>query len=139
MVAAVGIGGAIGPFDTMPRLIDEDERNFFQKWMLDLTRGGVIVIGGRTLTLMEQDGFAGLTPEHQIILWTRQTAQHNGGPVEPGDFLEALKELGKPIFICGGKTTFQTFMPYVKQFFVRRVEMCGPHENFMPPLFGRTQ
>ena len=130
LVAVVGQGGAIGPADALPEIMDRAEAEWFQEWFMDLTAGGIIVMGHRSLGWLQERG-ASLGPEHTLISWTRDATY------DPDDFLSALYEMDRPIFICGGLTTYQTFMPYVRQFFIRRVGLNAPHDNYMPPLFGR--
>lgn len=133
LVAAVGIGGAIGPADALPKFIDEEEAEFFQRWFFDLTEGGIIVLGHDSLRLMRKIGFRGMAEGWSMSCWTRSHG------LTPDAYMDALQKTGKPIFIAGGHETFRTFMPYVKQFFIRRVELAPPHDNYLPPLFGRTQ
>lgn len=133
LVAVVGQGGAIGPSDGLPEMMYEAEAMWFENWFVDLTRGGVIVLGHKSMEWMNERGGAALSKDHMLVVWTRDATY------DPDQFLAALQEIGKPIFICGGFTTYQTFMPYVQQFFIRRVALKAPHDNYMPPLFGRTQ
>ena len=128
LVAAVGPGGTIGPADGLPMMVDEAMD--FQDWFLDLTHGGIIVLGHNSYHWLLGRGFSGFGPGWMLAVWGRQ---------DPQEFIEALMELGQPIFISGGLKTYETFIPYVKQFFIRRVAMHPPHENYMPPLFRRTQ
>ncbi len=130
LVAAVGPGGTIGPADGLPSMIDKDEAIDFQNWFLDMTRGGIIILGKRSEGWLHERGFYGLPDEWCIETWERQ---------DPDEFMTALKERNKPIFISGGLRTYETFMPYVTQFFIRRVAMHSPYENYLPPLFGRLQ
>ena len=134
LVAVAGAGGAIGPFDGLPMMVDEDEALAFEDWFTELTRGGVIVMGHRSWVWLHDRGFSGtLSDEHLFAPWSRDSV------VDPDQFMDLCKSMGKPIFICGGLTTYRTFMPYVQQFFIRRVALHPPHDNYMPPMFGRTQ
>lgn len=142
LVAVVGRGGAIGPADGPPMLTHEDEAEWFQEWFWDLTEDGIIVLGGRAFRWLT-DQSPPISSKHTIVAWSRSNshAAHTGktGLLTPDDFLGALKDADKPIFICGGLNTYRTFMPYVTQFFIRRVAINTPHDNYMPPLFGRSQ
>ena len=142
LVAVVGAGGAIGPADALPQMMYEDEAAGFEQWFLDLTEGGIIVLGGRSFRWLVERGLD-LGPTHQVCVWTRENshAPHTGktGHLTPDDFLQGLYTQEKPIFVCGGLTTYEVFMPYVRQFFIRRVALKAPHDNYMPPLFGRSQ
>lgn len=133
LVACVGVGGSIGPSDNLPLIESKEEAADFEEWFLELTRGGIIVLGHNSFVMLRDRGFTGLHPDWTMVVWSRD------GVYDPGEFLSALQERGKPIFICGGKKTYQTFMPYVTQFFIRRVSLLPPYENFMPPLFRRLQ
>lgn len=133
LVACVGVGGSIGPSDGLPLIESKEEAEDFEAWFLELTRGGIIVLGHNSAEMLMSRGFTGLSPDWTIIRWSKN------GLYEPEKFLEVLQKSGKPIFICGGKKTYQTFMPYVTQFFIRRVSLLPPYENFMPPLFRRLQ
>ena len=134
LVAVIGAGGTIGPSDALPHMMYEEEATAFENWFIELTRGGLIVIGHRSWVWLHQRGFSGvLSEEHMFAPWSRDSV------TDPDQFMECCKAVGKPIFICGGLATYTAFMPYVQQFFIRRVALDGPHDNYMPPLFGRTQ
>ncbi|ARB05728.1 dihydrofolate reductase [Synechococcus virus S-ESS1] len=133
LVAMVGAGGSIGPSGGLPCPLRREEAETFQQWFLDLTRHGIIVIGYRTLQIMRETGFVSMGSDYLLVCWNRD------GLYDPDQFLEELKRAGKPIFICGGRKTYETFMPHVQQFFIRRVALSAPHDHFMPALFGRMQ
>lgn len=134
LVAVVGAGGAIGPSDDLPSMMDLGEAIAFQEWFTELSRGGLVVVGHRSFNWLLKRGFQGFQDdEHYVAPWSRESIY------DPDEFMEQCKKMNRPIFICGGLATYQTFMPYVQQFFIRRVALHGPHDNYMPPLFGRTQ
>jgi dihydrofolate reductase len=133
LVAAVGIGGTIGPADGLPMMTDKAEATEFEEWFMDLTRGGIIVLGHNSLHWLRHRGFFGLPNDWQLVCWSPRYG------TDPDTFMAALEERDRPIFICGGLNTYETFMPYVKQFFIRRVTMHPPFDNYLPPLFGRPQ
>lgn len=134
LVAVVGAGGAIGPADALPQMMYEEEARWFEEWFTGLTEDGIIILGGQSYRWLVQRGLS-LGPNHMIALWSRQDESTRC----PETFLRTLSTLDKPLFVCGGLRTYQTFMPFVTQFFIRRVALDGPHDNYLPPLFGRPQ
>jgi len=58
---------------------------------------------------------------------------------DPDLMLSDLMLSGRDIHIAGGRNTFATFAPYATEFNIRRVALTGPHQLFMPNLFGRFQ
>lgn len=130
LIASVGAGGSIGPSGALPDYIDKEEAAAMQEWFLNLTAGGIVVIGGRTLRMLEERGFTGLNQAHMLVIWSGEDVDQT---------VEGLLEANLPIFIAGGEYTFKSFMPHVTQFFIRRAPIKGPHEVYMPELFGRAQ
>lgn len=126
IVAAVGPGGSLGPRDGIPLFVDHEEGHIFNEFFVELSKGGLVVMDREIAVKLSGFGFRGF-PEADLLLW-------NGEPVE--DFLEHFKEIGKPVFVTGSAAIFEAFNPWATQFFIRRAELQGPHETFMPNPFG---
>lgn len=126
LVAAVGPGGSLGPKDGLPLFKDPEEGRIYADWFLTICSGGIVLIDKPTVEKMTKAGWTGL-PDSDLAIWDGQ---------EPMEVMPALQKWGKPIFVVGSADLYKAFMPFVQQFFVRRVELVGPHETFMPNPFG---
>lgn len=126
LVAAIGPGGSLGPKEGLPIFKDRDEARIYEEWFADTIAGGIVIMDDHTVRLMAQNGYTG--PDgYDLVVWEGQP---------PEALLPAVQATGKPIFVVGSADLYRAFMPWVKQFLVRRVEMVGPHETFMPNPFG---
>ncbi len=127
LIAAIGPGGSLGPKDGLPLFADPEEARIYTHWFLDLCQGGILIIDEPTLQKMVRAGFRGFE-DRDMFVWQGQA---------PEAVLPNLEELGRPMFVVGSEELYRAWMPWVKQFFVRRVEMIGPHETFLPNPFGK--
>lgn len=131
MIAIVGASGNIGPSVGPTQFASKEDAHEWSQWFLDMTRGGIIVVGRTTYEMMEGMGWNGPDMNHAFAIWSRGLGE------TPDEFMDSLKGEGVPIFIAGGKTTFEVFMPYVDMFFIRRTHLLNPHGHTMPDLFGK--
>ena len=71
-----------------------------------------------------------------VFVWDREAQARS----DVDTTVEALYEQGAPVFVVGGRYTFQCFMPWVDRFFITRTALTldGP-PLYMPDLFGTTQ
>ena len=132
MVVAVGAGGNIGPRNGLPIFRDPEEGKEFRDWFMEMSAGGICIVGSHTFQMMMQTGWPGPDKDHPVAIWTRMMG------LTPDKFFETLCRENKPMFLIGGEKTYQAFMPYVTHFFIRRAELIGPAGCHLPPLFGTT-
>lgn len=54
------------------------------------------------------------------------------------EYLQVLREeVGDlPLFIAGGKQTYEAFLPFCSNFFIRKTSITGTNDIFLPPLFS---
>lgn len=129
MIAVFGARGNIGPGTGPIVFRDREIGEMWAEWFGTLVEGGNVVVGSNTYHMMRAMGWSGRSEGLNIVPWTRKLG------LTPDEFLSDLKRQGKPIFIAGGRKTFELFMPYVEQFFLRRAEIASPHYHTLPPLF----
>lgn len=136
MVAVVGQQGFIGCSGELPQFNDPAFAQAFQAWVMSLTMGGVMVIGGRSYGYLLERGFPGFEPTSawKVAVWNRAAQREN----DPVTFLRRNAHPNRPVFVMGGAYTFRCFLPYVRQFFIRRTVLLGPLDVQMPDLFGRA-
>jgi dihydrofolate reductase len=130
LIAVVGAGGNIGP--ELGPLVITDKRvaQEWSQWFMELTRGGILVIGSNTIRTMKAMGWQGPDNDRAFAVWTRKMGY------QPPEFLDSLRKDGRPIFIAGGAKTYELFGPHVEQFFIRRTQVSSDHHHTLPDFFG---
>ena len=137
MIALVGRGGLIGCEDSLPVVADREMAGEFQQRVLHLCEGGIAIMGGRTFENMQRmTGWHPRDAPFDVFVWDREAQARSGVDAT----VEALTDQGTPVFVVGGRYTFECFMPWVEQFFITRTALTldGP-PLYMPDLFGTTQ
>lgn len=136
LVAVVGRQGFIGNVGERPRFDTEEEAMEFRARFVQLVYGGTVIVGGRTYANLLKHGFQRSTAPFRVFVWDREAQ----GIMRPEDAVEALVEGGDPVFLAGGRYTFECFMPWVEQMFITRAALTvGSEPLYMPELFGKTQ
>lgn len=128
LVAAVGPGGSLGPKVGLPLFVDPVEARIYEDWFLELVYGGVVLLDRTSAHYMRDSGFLTMPEGTTLAIWDEETPAYR--------CLPGLQQHGVPIFIVGSGRLYEEFMPFVQQFFIRRVALKGPHETFFPKLFG---
>lgn len=139
LIAAVGLSGQIGLDGKIPW--HGDERFAYQtradlKEFSRLTEGGILIMGATTAAQMPM--MRGLDPSklltmdlnggRSLVVWTRRLGE------DPHDLLKALSHEGRNIWICGGQTVYELFIPYVDWHHISVIPYEGPADRFLPPI-----
>lgn len=121
LIAAVGRSGQIGLDGKLPW---EDKADL--KWFAETTAGGYIIVGG--VTYKSTPDFK--THNRVKIGWGRD--------VDPYGLLATFHQMDpkRPLWIAGGARTYEAFMPFVRRFYIARIDYDGPADTFMPPLWS---
>lgn len=136
LVAVVGRQGFIGNAGERPCFPDEESAMSFRARFVHLCTGGSVIVGGRTYRQLVKHGFDHKTAPFRVFVWDR-VAQD---VMQPEDAVSALSEEGDPVFIVGGRYTYECFMPWVEQMFITRAALTvGAEPLYLPELFGRSQ
>lgn len=136
LVAVIGRQGFIGNAGERPTFQTESEAVEFQGRFVQLCAGGTVIVGGRTYAYLVKHGFRRESAPFQTFVWDRETQRM----MQPEDAVAALADDGDPIFLAGGRYTYECFMPWVQQMFITRAALTiGTDPLYMPELFGRTQ
>lgn len=133
LIAAVGFGGAIGVEGVLPIFRDKAQAQTFTEYLRDLTEGGQVVVGGRTMQMMLDLGWR--PPKTvDMMVWNREVQSMWSAD----DMVMAMRQNGKPIFIIGGAYTFKSFMPHVENVFLTRaaLDMSRGIPVYLPNLFN---
>jgi dihydrofolate reductase len=130
LIAIVGADAAIGPADGLPIFSDHEDQERHARWMLNLTKGGITVIGSNTLKIMNSVSRVTTTEDYQLAIWSRSHG------LSPEKFLDTLKQEGRPIFIAGGQKTYETFTPYCHNFYIRRSALSSRSDYHLPPILS---
>lgn len=90
--------------------------------------GCVVIVGRRTAAALPS------LPGHHLLVWAGQ---------DPRTFITTafteyarLNQPPGPVWIAGGRRTYQAFMPFVRRSYITHVDYDGPSDVFMPPLWG---
>lgn len=136
LVALAGRGGYIGSSGQLAAPMQSEDARQFQNLVFDMCRGGMVILGGRTHRMMVENGMKPQNMPFEIMVWDRKMQSIHS----PDSLLSLMAIQGTPIFILGGRYTFECFAPHVEQMFITRTPLqIGPHPLFMPNLFGITQ
>lgn len=136
LIAAVGRSGHIGNAGERPMFQDREQAETFSVRFQQLCMGGTVILGGRTYRQLCEVGWRRDAAPFSTFIWDREAQR----VMDPEDAVRELVDMGDPVFIGGGRYTFECFMPWVEQMFITRVALTpGPEPLYMPELFGRTQ
>lgn len=130
MIAVTGPLGEIGHSDG--RRPDFRASDPLVKWFVETVSGGICVVGRRSVNAMVKAGVDLTTLPYNLAVYTKQ-----GSPGSPEAFVQMLEEAfpGETIFIAGGRTTYEHFMPLCTAFHIQRTEVRGDPDLFLPPMF----
>lgn len=136
LIAVLGRGGFIGNAGERPTFREKDQAYKFMHLIMDLCEGGVIVLGARSYRMLLEGGYDPTIAKHTHFVFDRPVQAQNS----IDEIVGSLKSLGMPIFVAGGRHTFECWMPYVEQFFISRANLMIGHDPiYMPDMFGRQQ
>lgn len=131
LIAAVGKDGQIGlkgglPWANEPAL--ETIMELDMLWFRRMTADGVLLIGRRTYSAMADRGF--MLEDRKLAIWSTEIV------MTPGRYLSELMSMwrGREIWICGGATVYETFMPFVQRHYIASIPYSGEADTFMPPI-----
>lgn len=130
LVALTGPLGEIGNKDgSRPRF---DPNHGSGDWFLDIVSRGVVVVGRKTVDQMILDGADLTRLPYTLAIFTRKK-----GPPTVEKFIEMLSGAfpNQPLFIAGGRQTYDAFLPFCTNFFIRKTSIAGSNDLFLPPLF----
>lgn len=135
LIAVVGRQGFIGCQGCDPMFPDRDSAAEFQARLVALCSGGTVLIGGRSYARIVEKGFDPEKINFDLVIWDRCLQSTHS----PEEVVEQCNGLGQPTFVVGGRYTFESFMPWVEQFFITRAALThGPQPLYMPELFGMS-
>lgn len=125
LIAAVGRSGQIGLNERLPWTRHDDD----MQWFYQLTRGGSVIMGGRTARALNWH-------DEQVLSGGRIVFHYRGG--DPVTTLNRCKHFKPhaPIWICGGAHTYKLFMPYVERSYIANMDYAGEADTIMPPLWN---
>lgn len=132
LIAVVAAGGNIGPNDGPLAFYDPTEAQEWSEWFAEITRGGVVVVGSNTRDMMFRQGWQDPQDDTVYLCWSRSLG------ITPEEYIENLKDEGRPIFIAGGRKTYEIFLPFVDMMFIKRTQAASERHHLMPDLFGTT-
>lgn len=131
LIALTGPHGEIGHSDgSRPEFVGVRES---MHWFLNTVKGGVVVCGRKTVDQMAQDGVDLSRLPYDMAVFSRDQ-----GPPTVVDFLRMLKGAfpGQDIFVSGGRETYEAFLPFCQNFFIRKTDVKGSPDLFLPPIFS---
>lgn len=136
LIAVIGKGGFIGNAGERPVFFRKDQAGHFVEAIRTLCEGGIVVLGGRTYDVLIENGYDPALAGHCHFVFDRVVQESNS----IDEIVTRLKDVGRPIFVAGGRHTFECWMPYVEQFFISRADLRIGHDpQYMPEMFGRQQ
>lgn len=130
LIAVVANGGNIGPEGGPLEFLDRDEAAEWSEWFMEMTEGGIVVVGTNTLKMMAKQGWTGPHGKTVYTCWSRNLK------MQPEEFIDRLKQDGRPIFIAGGQKTYELFAPFADMMFIKRTQAASHRHHTMPDLFG---
>lgn len=128
IIVATARGGVIGQGGRLPWSIPEDWRYF-----LEMTRGGVLVIGRVAFEEMQAAGQAG--PERYWLVVSRQRELAGPGVEVWPDLPAALgraQRLPNPIWIAGGVRIYAEALPLADRLYLTEIEADVEGDVFFP-------
>lgn len=130
LIAAIDRNWAIGQKGRLLVQIPAD-----QKYFQEMTKGKVIVLGRKTLATFP-NGIP-LAQRVNVILSGDRNFSVRGGVVVH-NMEEALEELKKykkeDIFIVGGSSIYQQFLPYCSVAYITKIDYAYQADSYMPNL-----
>lgn len=115
MIAAVAANGVIGVDGRLPWKIEEDWEYF-----LRTTAGGVLVMG--RVCFEEMRALAAVKADRRFVVLSRSRVEPPAvGASSLPEGIERARELGGPIWICGGEGVYREAMPLAKRLYLTRV------------------
>lgn len=131
LIALVGPHGEIGHADGSRPEFEGVKASMH--WFLDTVGEGIVVCGRVTVDQMKRDGVDLENLPYNMAVFTRQM-----GPPTPQDFLRMLGNAfpGKDVFIAGGRQTYDAFLPFCTNFFIRKAPIKGSPDLYLPPIFS---
>lgn len=132
LIAAVGVHGQIGLNGKVPWMSDPAFAEHTQRDLAEfarLTQDAVLLVGSVTWADMQAQGVHG-SEERPIFVWSRRCN------CSPPAYLQRILDMcpGKDIWVCGGESTYELFMPYVDWHHVSVLPYDGPADRFLPPI-----
>ena len=118
LITAIGRQGQIGLNGKLPWHDPDD-----LKWFKSTTMGCPVVVGHKTWKTLPP------LPGRFIFVDDRQT--------DPEELIKHIstKHPNKDIWIIGGRATYKKYMPFVKRFYISRVDYDGPADTYFPLNF----
>ena len=117
----------IGKNNSLPWYIPEDLKNF-----KELTTGNVVIMGRKTYESLPQK-FKPLPNRHNIVLSSSMVSQEG---IELCDSVEnalhLAKSFQKGIFIIGGSTIYNQFLPFVDTMFISYINKDYGGDTYFP-------
>ncbi len=126
IIVAVARNRVIGRDGRLPWSIPEDWQHF-----LDSTEGGTLVAGRRCVDELVDTG--ALADGRRRVFKVSTTQK---GPDCFSDFpsaLEAAKECGRPVWICGGERIYGEAMPIADELVLTLVDVDFEGDTYFPP------
>ena len=134
-IVAVDSNWGIGKDNKLLVSIPADMKMFREK-----TTGGVVIMGRKTL-----ESFPGGLPlKNRVnIMLTRCGEASGNGEIVVHSVEEALSEAGKysdrEIFVIGGESIYQQFLPYLDRVFVTKIDHSYVADSHFPNLDERDE
>jgi dihydrofolate reductase len=102
-------------------------------WFMNTVGDGIVVVGRKTVDRMVSDGVDLSGLPYNLAIFTRK-----GTPKTVQGYIRMLREeIGdRSVFIAGGKQTYEAFLPFCSNLFIRRTSIVGVNDVFLPPLFS---
>ena len=121
-IVSINKKNVIGDKGTIPWHFSEDLKFFKEK-----TDGGTVIVGRKTYETLPP------LPNRTII----QVSKYNGCGTDLKRVLEIYHDLQAPVFVIGGASIYDQFMPYINTFFVTLVNNDCDGDTKMPESFDR--
>lgn len=132
LIALAGPHGEIGHSSGERPLFGGGVENAMH-WFLDMVAHGVVVCGRVTVDQMVRDGV-----DLRALPYTLAVFSRKAGPPTVIDFIAMVEGAhpGKDIFIAGGAQTYEAFLPFCQNIYIRKAEIKGSPDLKLPRLFA---
>ena len=128
-IVAVNADWGIGHDGKQPVALPED-RKFFK----EMTTGGVIIAGRKTF----EDFPSGALPNRKNIILTKDKTFYADGITILHSIEEVLAEVSaedpEKVFVAGGGTVYEQFLPYCDCAFVTKLQAMPPSDTYFANL-----
>jgi len=128
IIVAVNSDWGIGFKGTQAIVIPGDRRRFKQ-----LTENGVVITGRKTY-----EDFRKPLPNRKNIILTHDGSFKAEGAVVRHSVSDVLTEIADEdtdkVFVIGGGSIYEAFLPYCSAAYVTRIEAAPPSDTFFPNL-----